>query len=251
MGTFRPPSAKERINAQHDDWVNGNGRGAIDLWDLQSQKKLRRLDGDYGAVFGAAFSPDAKRLATAGRQFHDPLKGQVLLWDLEAAAPTESFKYIPSAVEEGTQMWQLTAAFSGDGALLAAGGFDRSPVIWSLPGAKEIQRLPRQRSFTDQLFFTPDGSRLIVPSRRGDVTIWDTKTWKSVRELKVDQLFLIAATLSPDGKTLAVGGQVETKERLDAANLKEGHYPLGCRLGRSSGRIRNGKHRQRPGLFAR
>lgn len=209
-GNLSPPSFVG--TKAFEDWVSGKGRGVIDLWDLQNRKKLRRFAGDYGAVFGAAFSPEARLLATTGRQFNDAHRGNVLLWDLKTAKPLDSLKYVPTPEKLGTQMWQLTTAFSADGSLLAAGGFDRSPVVWAMPGATQIERLPRQSSFCDRLLFTPDGSRLIVPTRRGDVTIWDTKTWKLVRELKVKQLFLLGAALSPDGQTLAVGGAITSPE---------------------------------------
>jgi WD40 repeat protein len=126
------------------------------------------------------------------------------LWDIESGKLVRSF---------GRQSkWVLAAAFSPDGSLLASGGFDRSPRIWSTATGQEIAKLPEQPAFSDNLFFTPDGGQLVVPSRKGHVTVWDTDSWKLRQEFKVDGLFLLVAALSPDGHALAVGGEIQAAD---------------------------------------
>ncbi len=195
-------------------WEQGKATGVVELWDIEAGKKIRELAGSFGAVSALALSPDGRLLVTAGRALGHPHNGHLMLWDTESGQLVKSFGNQPRRV--------LAAAFSPDGSYLATGGFDKSPRIWSIPAGDEIKKLPEQPSYSDYLLFTPDGRRLIVPSRRGHVTVWDTQSWELKQEMKVANLFLLAADLSPDGSVLAVGGGflADRTGRVTVWNLK-------------------------------
>ena len=45
--------------------ANFDAYGVTRLWDAESGKELRKLEGHTGPVYSVAFSPDGKRIATA------------------------------------------------------------------------------------------------------------------------------------------------------------------------------------------
>jgi WD40 repeat protein len=78
-----------------------------------------------------------------------------------------------------------------------------SPILYLDPGGHTAQ--------VDQVLFTPDGKELISVGEDKAIRVWNAETGESVRTIRgqigdgpLGKLF--AAALSPDGKTLAVGG---------------------------------------------
>jgi WD40 repeat protein len=55
------------------------GRGVISLFDLETGKRVSRLEGHRGIVQDLAFTPDGRRLISAGAD------ATALVWDVAAA----------------------------------------------------------------------------------------------------------------------------------------------------------------------
>jgi hypothetical protein len=87
----------------------------VRLWQIDSGA-CRVLHGHTDDVFAAAFHPDGRRLATAGRD------RAVWLWDL---ARGEDVARLPGHM---SFVWSL--AFSPDGATLASGSGDATVRLW-------------------------------------------------------------------------------------------------------------------------
>src|SRR5262249_21577174 len=88
--------------------VTGVGTERLSLWDQNSGKLLRVLEGHHGAIAAVAWSADGKTLATAS---HDKT---VRLWDYSTGKSLHEFKDHKAAV--------LAVAFSPDGKTVASGG---------------------------------------------------------------------------------------------------------------------------------
>jgi len=102
--------------------------GTIRLWDLVARRELEpAMRGHTGGVWGAAFSPDGRRLATGGFTSRDAVK----LWDLAA------HRELLSLQGEGLDFSHLT--FSPDGSTLAATSIGGIAHLWQAPSWEEIE----------------------------------------------------------------------------------------------------------------
>jgi WD40 repeat protein len=110
------------------------GSNAFDvrLWDIEENREVRSLAGHADAVFGAAFSPDGKVLATCSPD------QTIKLWNVTSGELLNTFRGHADEVFEVT--------FSSDGSLLASlGAYDAIVKVWDPRSA------PRHDSVRDPL----------------------------------------------------------------------------------------------------
>ena len=76
--------------------------------------------------------------------------------------------------------------------------------IWDPRGRRRVHNLPTDGQVTTR--FSPDSTLLTVGTRTRGTRVWSTETWKPVtRSLAADATGVLAAVVSPDGRTLATG----------------------------------------------
>src|SRR5207249_12095176 len=96
-------------------------KGEVKVWDVDTGRNVRTLEGPRAAVRCLAVSPDGQLLATAGYD------GRVQVWSLASGQPLRDLG------EPGTLFHGL--AFSPDGRWLAGGvgtTVDRSVRVWDV-----------------------------------------------------------------------------------------------------------------------
>ena len=115
--------------ADSRQWASMDAATGIQIWDLQTGKRIQTLPGMTGPISALAFSPDGRLLAGA-----DPDRGAegqgdncaVLVWD------TQTWQQIGvTAAEHGKPIDRL--AWTADGTAIVASYGDNTVKLWAVP----------------------------------------------------------------------------------------------------------------------
>lgn len=182
--------------------------GTVSIWDAASGEEVLALPaaGPEERIFGAAFSPDGLRLATAG------VNG-ALVWDASTGR-----KLLTLA---GHKDWVSSIAFSSDGSHIATSSFDGTAILWDAVKGKKLFDLTGFSDTVRQVAFSPDGKRVAAAGLEGIVKIWDVATGRELFNLTNHTSLVFSVTFSPDGKYLATSSGDLTARLWDATTGKE------------------------------
>jgi WD40 repeat protein len=192
----------------------GKEDGTVELWDVTTGKMKASFQAHDGAVTKLAFGPRGERLATGGKD------ATAKLWD--PATLRQRF------VLRGHRGWIASLTFSPDGRLLATTSWDRTAKVWDVATGTEKAAFQGQRgAWVTRVAFAPDGKTWATaeahpfnPLVAGRVEVRDAQTGKTRTTLEVRQGGAFAVAFTPDGRSLAIGGNNGTVELGDPATRR-------------------------------
>ena len=117
-------------------------------------------------VTSAAFSPDGRRIATAGGD------GTVKVWDAATRA------CLLTLTGHSDQL--LSVCFSPDGQRILSSSKDQSARLWDVASGTELLKLKGHRGWVITAAFSPDGRRIVTASGDGTAKVWEAATVEQV-----------------------------------------------------------------------
>jgi WD40 repeat protein len=182
----RLATASGRIRLEHEAGEDCTAK----VWDAVTGRELQTLRGHTGSVFGVAFSPDGRQLATASAD------KTAKVWDVRTGREILSLQGHTSAL--------FGVAFSPDGQRIATTGiWEQTVKIWDARTGREILTLRGHTRWVLGVAFSPDGQRLATGSDDGMTKLWDVRTGQELLTLKGHTASLWSVCFSSDGQRLA------------------------------------------------
>jgi WD40 repeat protein len=198
---------------------------ALRVWDVATGKQIRQMEGGRSERF--ALSADRKTLVGLSDDYH------LTLFEVSSGRALRKFKavggsypialspngnYLAVGRSYDVQIFELdddkvfhelkftasALAFSPDNKVLAA-GVGKAIQLWSVSDGKKIADIPGHNERIIALAFLPsDPNLLLTAAYDQTVRWWDVAGRKETGRVK--QGWTTGLGVSPDGKTLAVGG---------------------------------------------
>jgi RNA polymerase sigma factor (sigma-70 family) len=183
---------------------------AVHLWDVPRRTELLRLPGHDEFVFGIAFSPDGKTLASAGAQ------KAISLW--EVSTGREMF---PSVAHRSSV---ACVVISPADRSVITGGYDNAIRRWDPTTGRELGVIGTHPDPVYDLAMSGDGRFLLSSSLDASVRLWDTTVaQKQGRIMAVDpESRGRGLAFSRDGQLTTAAGKIwEVASGRELATLRD------------------------------
>jgi WD40 repeat protein/serine/threonine protein kinase len=152
--------------------------GSAQVWDATSGAPLGALMKHQGIISCVGFSPDGRRVVTAGND------NRALIWAVATGQPL-----VPPMRHEGRLE---RAEFSPDGRLILTASLDGTARVWEAATGQPVTPPLRHDGPVWHAEFSRDGRRVLTASSDATARTWDV----SAEERSLSDLTLITQTLS-------------------------------------------------------
>lgn len=184
----------------------GDDTGAVQIWDLESDKLLMVLQGHSHQVWALTFYPDNHMLASGDRA------GQIRIWKLDNGALHRTID------AHAGPIWSLMYR-SDEKQIISTGNGEVH--VWNAQTGKRLTTLKQGAGTYTRGAQSPAGSQLALTTTVGMTQIWNLDSGELEKEIKADDDLLWSAAFSPDSRSLAVASSDEVVTVWDLETGKQ------------------------------
>ncbi len=154
------------------------------------------LRGHHWNVYGVAWSPDGRWLASSGWD------NAVRVWDATTGSEVRSLQRALSRSTPPSMVWRGVPMES----LLASGSYQQGVQVWEMSTGARRWVGHAQPARIRRVVWSPDGTRLASGGEDGSVCLWDASDGRLLQQLQGHRGVVMSIAWSPDGTRLASGG---------------------------------------------
>lgn len=168
---------------KHTDWVTSlayshdgvllataDRNGGLYVWEAETGNPFHNLRGHIGQIVSLKWSPDSNFLASASED------GGVRIWNMDSGKEVKKLDAHRSGV--------LDMDWSPKGELITVGR-DNTVKLWK-SDYNLLKQIKNEGSMLTKVEWTYDGLKFVTVDFGGNVSVWDSKTYKVVGKLSAN-----------------------------------------------------------------
>jgi WD40 repeat protein len=186
----------------------------VRVWDIAAKSGVSRFELSSGPIYSAAFSPDCRYVAAAGKD------GTARVWNLETGVLFRTFSGHSDAIN--------AIAFASDSATLLTGSSDRTSRLWSLTSGEEVRRLQNTSYYGGimSVTFGSNGKQIYTGDWQGVLRAWNEADGSEISQVEIrnDRAIpysITSVSVSAQSESVLVGSEDGIARLLDLADGKE------------------------------
>ena len=207
-----------------------SGGKAPGIWNMDTQKFVRKLDSQSPWIYHSVYSPDGKYIVTANEdniaEVWDAATGNLIRklighakWVLNSSFSPNGKYIVTSSADYTARIWDIvnvdsfielnghtgkvvSAVYSPDGKYIVTASEDSTAKIWRAYDGKLFKELLGHTGYVNSATYSPDGRYITTAARDGTLKIWSSVDGKLLNNFKWKDNEVNSAMFSPDGKNI-------------------------------------------------
>jgi WD40 repeat protein/transcriptional regulator with XRE-family HTH domain len=156
--------------------VGGGDDGYVYVWDGRDGTLQQRLAGHNGVVIHAEWSPDGRRLVSAGGGKEG---GELFVWDASSGERVQTLAGHPVLIHAVT--------WSPDGETVISGDSNGKLRWWQVDSGACARVQEAHQGTVHALKVSPDGTELASCGNDGAIVLWDVQSGERLQTLRRDR----------------------------------------------------------------
>uniref|UniRef100_A0A4W6E8N7 Apoptotic protease-activating factor 1 n=1 Tax=Lates calcarifer TaxID=8187 RepID=A0A4W6E8N7_LATCA len=188
---------------------------AVELWDLEANKKMADCSGHLSWVQRVQFSPDGSQLLSCSDDQTVRVRLNKCVWSWQSGEGR-----VLKGHKEQVRCFSL---LSHSPARLLSWSFDGTVKVWDVESGEKLQDIEAHRGAILSCHVSPDGCFFATTSADKTAKLWHCESWQCVHTLSGHQDCVRSCRFSWDSRRLATGddnGEIRLWSVKEGALLK-------------------------------